>query len=177
MRGEKRYDTDTASKIGGSPPRARGKGDSIKAWGGDTGITPACAGKSVIRRIVITSVQDHPRVRGEKCPSFVCDQTSRGSPPRARGKASQAAARSSQSRITPACAGKSWDKKCEMCGKEDHPRVCGEKLTCETRRLRHIGSPPRVRGKAVLPLAAYAEQRITPACAGKSGQTPTLHRF
>ena len=54
-------------------------------------------------------------------------------------------------RITPACAGKSGCKpEAGKCG-QDHPRVCGEKWTGVKRGLCALGSPPRVRGKGVLP--------------------------
>ena len=49
----------------------------------------------------------------------------------------------------------------------DHPRVCGEKHHSLTTVTAKLGSPPRVRGKATMSYAESAEQRITPACAGK----------
>ena len=52
----------------------------------------------------------------------------------------------------------------------DHPRVCGEKEAPLTQERVHVGSPPRMRGKAsaldVLPLPCG----ITPAYAGKSSE-------
>ena len=51
-------------------------------------------------------------------------------------------------RITPACAGKSFQLfvRCDQC--RDHPRVCGE--------------------KCLYFLGFFGVERITPACAGKS---------
>ena len=50
----------------------------------------------------------------------------------------------------------------------DHPRVCGEKYTANATETTVLGSPPRVRGKAVLDEKGGEKYGITPACAGKS---------
>ena len=50
----------------GSPPRMRGKGELPKDTKDYFGITPACAGKSASTTADRFSVQDHPRVCGEK---------------------------------------------------------------------------------------------------------------
>ena len=50
---------------------------------------------------------------------------------------------------------------------EDHPRVCGEKAMLLIKRSSRLGSPPRVRGKAVGHSGWCASSGITPACAGK----------
>ena len=59
---------------------------------------------------------------------------------------------------------------------QDHPRVCGEKCDmvrfCDTA----IGSPPRVRGKDDADARQQFEERITPACAGKSHRADGLQR-
>ena len=49
----------------------------------------------------------------------------------------------------------------------DHPRICGEKTGGEVIHFSPVGSPPHMRGKAVLPLSKLADMRITPAYAGK----------
>ena len=70
-------------------------------------------------------------------------------------------------RITPACAGKSTCALVDGGRAQDHPRVCGEKGRGEPARLSRSGSPPRVRGKAIVAGAHIYHYRITPACAGK----------
>ena len=70
----------------GSPPRMRGKGQPLYIVVSESGITPACAGKSVFRR------------------SFTSD--SGGSPPRVRGKVRPHEKQRDRYGITPACAGK-----------------------------------------------------------------------
>ena len=51
----------------------------------------------------------------------------------------------------------------------DHPRVCGEKEYHQTTETAEEGSPPRVRGKDRKAHNSRPGYRITPACAGKSG--------
>ena len=90
-----------------------------------------------------------------------------GSPPRVRGKVPLNCCGYPSSRITPACAGKSPSEHTSKSGMRDHPRVCGEKTLLDNRRFLHRGSPPRVRGKAVLGSFLQMVLGITPACAGK----------
>ena len=52
----------------GSPPRVRGKAESYDLTELEKRITPACAGKSVLRSIPALRKRDHPRVCGEKQP-------------------------------------------------------------------------------------------------------------
>ena len=113
-------------------------------------------------------LEDHPRVCGEKIRSIVDNTAMWGSPPRVRGKDTAAGSPSSAAGITPACAGKSWRARKGRPSARDHPRVCGEKLALPWRCSTGAGSPPRVRGKAHKVVIIVAENRITPACAGKS---------
>ena len=84
-----------------------------------------------------------------------------------RGKAGISGGKTGSCGITPACAGKSYVENTPMTYFEDHPRVCGEKEFLVTDFVQEIGSPPRVRGKA-LPMAEDSSATgITPACAGK----------
>ena len=47
--------------------------------------------------------------------------------------------------------------------------MCGEKVTMSDACAKSMGSPPRMRGKAVEMKLAGTVHGITPACAGKSG--------
>ena len=58
-------------------------------------------------------------------------------------------------RITPACAGKSIRAAGVVSQPEDHPRVCGEKVSGTSASIEYTG--------------------ITPACAGKSALTEAGH--
>ena len=50
----------------GSPPHVRGKGNLSGIYHPASRITPACAGKSCSAELQQPSVQDHPRMCGEK---------------------------------------------------------------------------------------------------------------
>ena len=64
--GEKRICTKRIQQQQGSPPRMRGKGDSVVLLSVLRRITPAYAGKSRERKRLKACRQDHPRVCGEK---------------------------------------------------------------------------------------------------------------
>ena len=49
----------------GSPPHTRERRSGLCAGRCDTGITPAYAGKTIFEKIMIPSIQDHPRIRGK----------------------------------------------------------------------------------------------------------------
>ena len=88
-----------------------------------------------------------------------------------RGKGYTTAAESEENRITPAYAGKRWEGLKMAQDFEDHPRLCGEKRQPEHTGGHLIGSPPPMRGKALLQDFCKRRVRITPAYAGKSGTT------
>ena len=153
----------------GSPPRVRGKAFAADALDAAAGITPACAGKRSLPSEKRNPVGDHPRVCGEKYLSPLFLLLLAGSPPRVRGKVPSVHKSGEIVGITPACAG----KRCGLWRFSrhfwDHPRVCGEKYAQGTDTDNEAGSPPRVRGKAGSLDAVKVLDRITPACAGKSG--------
>ena len=131
-----------------SPPRMRGKAGFLRASSFLTGITPAYAGKRRQAGNPHHDAEDHPRVCGEKHEAFEVVPYDTG--------------------ITPAYAGKRASRPTGRSGAWDHPRVCGEKIGQSNRAARHLGSPPRMRGKAPARIAEMMLSRITPACAGKS---------
>ena len=150
-----------------SPPRMRGKdgvNDSAQAV---TGITPACAGKSLSFWPIRFSKWDPPRVCGEKSPQARMVQYRQGSPPRMRGKVDADCTEALRFGITPACAGKSVKVNEPDCLPRDHPRVCGEKVSSTSPIKCLKGSPPRMRGKGALVTVERVKTRITPAYAGK----------
>ena len=70
--------------------------------------------------------------------------------------------------ITPAHAGKRLPSALFAdCGR-DHPRPCGEKVEWLVSGNGDMGSPPPMRGKAILYSLIARAYRITPAHAGKS---------
>ena len=71
-------------------------------------------------------------------------------------------------RITPAYAGKSAHNAAHGLRSWDHPRLCGEKSPLPWIAAAALGSPPRMRGKAIHCPQGISMTWITPAYAGKS---------
>ena len=154
----------------GSPPRVRGKGGAASTSWICSGITPAYAGKSWLPSRGLLADQDHPRVCGEKPLQSSVNCTMEGLPPRMRGKVISSLQCDFLSGIIPACAGKSFWPCTVLPRCRDHPRVCGEKNKFQTHGGPVEGSPPRVRGKALVRPCWKLSTGITPACAGKSSR-------
>ena len=72
------------------------------------------------------------------------------------------------SRITPAYAGKSIERRIISKQTKDHPRLCGEKAAGHRTRQGNLGSPPPMRGKVFMRVIDSDGEGITPAYAGKS---------
>ena len=170
MRGEKASIPRTWREVQGSPPHARGKAFSVDPRSQKQRITPACAGKSFIRRQTRTWFWDHPRMRGEKSPVIIAWRTVLGSPPHARGKVVQNHQERLEGRITPACAGKRVAFPSRLHRTKDHPRMRGEKIRLISFGAEGLGSPPHARGKAGFKPVCRPAGGITPACAGKSSK-------
>ena len=165
--GEKSSYRLKALPAAGSPPRMRGKVVRLCMATGLRRITPAYAGKRLPLQDYSLACWDHPRVCGEKCVKAQEVKTTKGSPPRVRGKVDFYYFYTPNRRITPACAGKRTGR---LMGKPlpgDHPRVCGEKADCHVPQCTHLGSPPRMRGKGPLSTHGTRGLGITPAYAGK----------
>ena len=167
LRGEKPREEMGVCKSSGSPPLTRGKGDCFGSHEGLKGITPAYAGKSAKQIRLPSLSRDHPRLRGEKETSSLCDSCCRGSPPLTRGKANGEELNVLKVGITPAYAGKrSCPSRGDTAGR-DHPRLRGEKKPSHLKRASAIGSPPLTRGKEGVLFKHNKVDRITPAYAGK----------
>ena len=146
--GEKQLRQAIAVQHIGSPPHVRGKGTGALKDRRHVRITPAYAGKSALRQRLPVAGEDHPRVCGEKRSSVLTSPSCTGSPPHVRGKVKEFACRASDTRITPACAGKSDIAPVSPIGVS--------------------GSPPHMRGKEEYLQETESIDRITPAHAGKS---------
>ena len=91
-----------------------------------------------------------------------------GSPPPMRGKGRLKERDFTLQGITPAYAGKSEIVPRFKHAIEDHPRLCGEKMTEHFQNQFLIGSPPPMRGKVTQNKYRNSHVGITPAYAGKS---------
>ena len=126
--GEKAKITPRLKRCRGSPPRGRGKVDSLSRQLTGSGITPAWAGKSKEPLKICEKQEDHPRVGGEKLDLLAVVFSALGSPPRGRGKDVDWLGFNQFFRITPAWAGKSHLGVFCREPHRDHPRVGGEKI-------------------------------------------------
>ena len=165
--GEKRSCFRCSCSRVGSPPRMRGKVSSPLLYHSQGGITPAHAGKRMLLSATGSPPRDHPRACGEKIAEFFSAARQRGSPPRMRGKEPRIFAMLGRVRITPAHAGKSLSNEGVRKLYKDHPRACGEKFLELLDDVAPLGSPPRMRGKALGPSLPRIICGITPAHAGK----------
>ena len=105
--GEKSLPEVHWSMILGSPPPMRGKAVTHGIITKVYGITPAYAGKRRCGQHSGLSLQDHPRLCGEKFDMMKATGKVKGSPPPMRGKDSVTLYPDHVVRITPAYAGKS----------------------------------------------------------------------
>ena len=110
----------------GSPPRMRGKPVAPSTICHYRRITPADAGKTILRHFRRFGSRDHPRGCGENLVSPEQILHNIGSPPRMRGKHSVRVLLQQRVGITPADAGKTPLARASAICQEDHPRGCGE---------------------------------------------------
>ena len=159
----------------GSPPRMRGKLSKSTIASANRRITPADAGKTDVGRSQASCRQDHPRGCGENQKLPKQQVMLSGSPPRMRGKRGRCTKKDRRRRITPADAGKTVFFPFLRFWVQDHPRGCGENSQFPAQISRASGSPPRMRGKPSTPLDQRADERITPADAGKTKPLALLY--
>ena len=152
----------------GSPPQVRGKRLRACPTAAQDGITPAGAGKTQSAKYFILPTKDHPRRCGENVAIFFFMFYLSGSPPQVRGKHRAVQLPIVKIGITPAGAGKTLFVLLPQITKRDHPRRCGENLSCPPTFLALSGSPPQVRGKQPRIRFVNKNCRITPAGAGKT---------
>ena len=90
----------------GSSPRVRGKRWNRCHPCYNSGLIPACAGKTVRRPSLSMPGWAHPRVCGENIPQHGMKCPQPGSSPRVRGKQRQGEQLAASEGLIPACAGK-----------------------------------------------------------------------
>ena len=95
---------------------------------GDSGITPAYAGNTHFYRSAQSSLEDHPRIRGEHLFAEKNITPGQGSPPHTRGTLISLATVAALVGITPAYAGNTTSNSAVGVSVRDHPRIRGEHL-------------------------------------------------
>ena len=138
----------------------------LSLW--QVGITPARAGKTLLKSSRKSWTGDHPRACGENGSAGTSRAETCGSPPRVRGKHISTPRKARWRRITPARAGKTSLRAATSEASEDHPRACGENWIAACSCTEGKGSPPRVRGKQMVCRSECSGRGITPARAGKT---------
>ena len=165
----------------------------LSLW--QVGITPARAGKTLLKSSRKSWTGDHPRACGENTQrSTVREPAARKlaiTPARA-GKTYKYTPESTVATDHPARAGKTSLRAATSEASEDHPRACGGKLDCsmflhgregitparagENKwfaevNVRGVGSPPRVRGKTRRAFCNRWTARDHPrACGGRTAR-------
>lgn len=117
--------------------------------------------------VPVESVEEQPRVRGEKAPEPRATHTARGSTPHARGKGRVPPRARSELRINPTYAGKSGPVTPALHRARDQPRIRGEKRGLAQQVHGLQGSTPHTRGKVRRNVRLSLPNRINPAYAGK----------
>ena len=155
-------------KVGGSPPRARGRPLAARSRAVPHGLTPACAGTSTASPHSVVRTGAHPRVRGDVRAANSALTAVSGSPPRARGRLVQSDLVAVATGLTPACAGTSDCSPNTSRPARAHPRVRGDVTPPHHPRGLVGGSPPRARGRRPSGSGGQKSAGLTPACAGTS---------
>ena len=152
----------------GSSPRVRGKRGKKQSELRRVGLIPACAGKTLRDETDGATDRAHPRVCGENNIGSFPASKSQGSSPRVRGKPIDSSVFRQHHGLIPACAGKTAARLRRGGWFGAHPRVCGENVGFWGLVWCMWGSSPRVRGKRWRSQEGKHNQRLIPACAGKT---------
>ena len=168
MCGENDQERRANFAVTGSSPRVRGKHWGADGQSHDSGLIPACAGKTRNGNTFRPARRAHPRVCGENADTNERIATHKGSSPRVRGKPLLLLFGSGHGRLIPACAGKTPSSISSRTSIGAHPRVCGENNSGMVWTFSSSGSSPRVRGKPCPFPAACECGGLIPACAGKT---------
>ena len=153
---------------GGSSPHARGAPVVDVQLSLTEGIIPACAGSTRQRYLLISTVRDHPRMRGEHSALTCNPSSSVGSSPHARGARGSTACTSRVLGIIPACAGSTATMASIGGVRGDHPRMRGEHNIDEIPAQVETGSSPHARGALCKLHQCFLVRGIIPACAGST---------
>ncbi len=136
----------------------------MRAWR----IIPAPAGNALNAMERYHLGTDHPRACGERCPLVGFPSCAAGSSPRLRGTHHNERDRLFRTRIIPAPAGNASAPRARTGRRPDHPRACGERVSCDFALISSRGSSPRLRGTLLLAAIGALKPRIIPAPAGNA---------
>ena len=166
--GEHTASTQVLRRSLGSSPRMRGTLLRVRAERQSTGIIPAYAGNTRCRTGFQAGCGDHPRVCGEHQLDALVGGIRTGSSPRMRGTPLVVWGDSCDEGIIPAYAGNTPRAAWTPRSCRDHPRVCGEHVSCSATTEPVVGSSPRMRGTRFKCARQSSTTGIIPAYAGNT---------
>ncbi len=134
----------------------------------DGGIIPAYAGSTGACRTSCTAARDHPRICGEHSSGWYAASMWSGSSPHMRGAPLRELARQQLAGIIPAYAGSTGFQAGFAGPSWDHPRICGEHIAADVRKLAQTGSSPHMRGAQRVGGLRELARGIIPAYAGST---------
>ena len=137
-------------------------------------LIPAHAGKTSPSPRETSRLQAHPRSRGENTRDADEEGFEWGSSPLTRGKLDDAERAGDHARLIPAHAGKTGAGPGGQSLRAAHPRSRGENLLACAYCNGYPGSSPLTRGKQIGIKRAANGDRLIPAHAGKTHETPTM---
>ena len=152
----------------GSSPHVRGTPLPKIDGGTVVGIIPACAGNTAGARSGGRARRDHPRMCGEHQTIDTWNGKEVGSSPHVRGTQPSRCPISTRTGIIPACAGNTRRFCFLFLLVRDHPRMCGEHGSRQTKEKSFSGSSPHVRGTRSGCCCGVGCFGIIPACAGNT---------
>ena len=179
-----------------TPLRMRGRLRHHRVQTDIGGNTPADAGTTSANTAVAVMAREHPRGCGDDSGASRRNTTLRGTPPRMRGRPQGPQGAQRYHRNTPADAGTTsipsrlpaslvWNTPADAgttprCrgptpALAEHPRGCGDDSAMSWTDACPRGTPPRMRGRHLRPVAATGGHRNTPADAGTT-RTPNWPR-
>ncbi len=153
--------------LGSSPPvRGTQAVGEVHRHGGR--FIPACAGNTRPVLPLRGRPTVHPRLCGEHAAFQDSCAPAGGSSPPVRGTRLHRRRHDHVYRFIPACAGNTDRAGRWKCARAVHPRLCGEHASTQTRKTRHTGSSPPVRGTPYCESTTAYSDRFIPACAGNT---------
>ena len=177
MCGKDKLSCFSALSIPGSPPHVRERLCLHPCCQVEIRITPACAGKTRRAGAVRGRKRDHPRMCGKDSHITATRAKPTGSPPHVRERPFRIVVIIITAGITPACAGKTRLCPHQPREQQDHPRMCGKDVLMDTLYDVVRGSPPHVRERHDYPFYTSVDDRITPACAGKTVSLKSMSNY
>ena len=155
----------------GSSPLARGTQNNRLSILLISGLIPARAGNTLLKKTPRGPPGAHPRSRGEHRPAISIWIPFRGSSPLARGTRKTAFKELSLIGLIPARAGNTRELQRRCAGARAHPRSRGEHIENPKARLPSPGSSPLARGTRKEALEVIQLTGLIPARAGNT-QSP-----